>query len=158
MLLRDIVLGESPRWHAGEIWFCDWGAGEVINAGSAGTARDVVARVEDMPFCIDWLPDGRLLIIAGRQGLLLRREADGSLTTVDVILWATGFKAALAHLDPLGLRNEAGGIRMHGTQVAGEPRVHLVGFGPSQSTVGANRAGREAVATLLKRELTSAPG
>ena len=39
-----------------------------------------------------------------------------------------------------------------------EPRVHLVGFGPSQSTVGANRAGREAVTTLLKRELISARG
>jgi cation diffusion facilitator CzcD-associated flavoprotein CzcO len=84
------------------------------------------------------------------------RESDGSLTTVDAILWATGFKAALAHLDPLALRNELGGIRMNGTQVAGEPRVHLVGFGPSQSTVGANRAGRQAVATLLKRELVSA--
>ena len=79
------------------------------------------------------------------------READGSLTSVDVILWATGFKAALAHLDPLALHNELGGIRMTGTQVAGEPRVHLVGFGPSQSTVGANRAGREAVAALLKQ-------
>jgi cation diffusion facilitator CzcD-associated flavoprotein CzcO len=86
------------------------------------------------------------------------READGSLTAVDVILWATGFKAALAHLDPLALRNESGGIRMHGTQVAGEPRVHLVGFGPSQSTVGANRAGREAVSTLLKRQLAGARG
>ncbi|GAA2554889.1 NAD(P)-binding domain-containing protein [Winogradskya consettensis] len=78
------------------------------------------------------------------------READGSFTSVDVILWATGFKAALAHLDPLGLRNDTGGIRLIGTQVAGEPRVHLIGFGPSQSTVGANRAGREAVNALVK--------
>ncbi|MDR7276469.1 NAD(P)-binding domain-containing protein [Catenuloplanes atrovinosus] len=76
------------------------------------------------------------------------READGSYTPVDVILWATGFKAALAHLDPLGLRNAAGGIRLIGTRVAGEPRVHLIGFGPSQSTVGANRAGRDAVRAL----------
>ncbi|WLW57044.1 NAD(P)-binding domain-containing protein [Streptomyces sp. YU58] len=78
------------------------------------------------------------------------READGSFTSVDAILWATGFKAALAHLDPLRLRNELGGITMRGTQVAGEPRVHLVGFGPSQSTVGANRAGRQAVTGLLR--------
>ncbi|GAB7046001.1 NAD(P)-binding domain-containing protein [Catenuloplanes indicus] len=77
------------------------------------------------------------------------READGTLTPVDVILWATGFKAALAHLDPLGLRTAAGGIRLTGTQVAGEPRVHLIGFGPSQSTVGANRAGRDAVRALV---------
>jgi hypothetical protein len=39
---------------------------------------------------------------------------------------------------------------MRGTQVAGEPRVHLIGFGLSQSTVGANRAGRAAVASLVR--------
>ncbi|GIE80766.1 oxidoreductase [Actinoplanes philippinensis] len=79
------------------------------------------------------------------------READGSFTSADAILWATGFKAALRHLDPLGLRSDLGGIRMNGTAVAGEPRVHLIGFGPSQSTVGANRAGREAVSALAAR-------
>jgi len=85
------------------------------------------------------------------------READGSFTAVDAILWATGFKAALAHLEPLGLRNELGGITMRGTQVAGEPRVHLVGFGPSQSTVGSNRAGRQAVNSLLRQWKATAP-
>ncbi|WP_075736787.1 NAD(P)-binding domain-containing protein [Streptomyces acidiscabies] len=83
------------------------------------------------------------------------READGSFTTVDVILWATGFKAALAHLDPLHLRNESGGITLVGTQPSGEPRVHLVGFGPSQSTVGSNRAGRQAVNSLLRQWRTA---
>jgi cation diffusion facilitator CzcD-associated flavoprotein CzcO len=81
------------------------------------------------------------------------READGSLTEVDAILWATGFTGALSHLDPLRLRGPLGGIRLEGTRVADEPRVHLIGFGPSQSTIGANRAGREAVATLLKTVL-----
>ncbi|MGC5076107.1 flavin-containing monooxygenase [Agrococcus sp. DT81.2] len=76
------------------------------------------------------------------------READGTFTSLDAILWATGFKADLAHLDPLGLRNEQGGITVRGTQVADEPRVHLIGFGPSQSTVGGNRAGREAARTI----------
>lgn len=78
------------------------------------------------------------------------RERNGELTELDAILWATGFKAALGHLDPLGLRNERGGIQMTGTQVTKDPRIHLIGFGPSQSTVGANRAGREAVAKLIK--------
>lgn len=79
------------------------------------------------------------------------READGSLTTVDAILWATGFRPALDHLAPLRLHNERGGVEMRGTQVANEPRVHLIGFGPSQSTVGANRAGRAAARTLARR-------
>ncbi|PPG43861.1 NAD(P)-binding domain-containing protein [Pseudoclavibacter sp. RFBA6] len=81
------------------------------------------------------------------------READGSFTPVDAILWATGFRADLEHLDGLALRNERGGITMRGTQVADEPRIHLIGFGPSQSTVGANRAGREAVRAIERLEL-----
>ncbi|MFZ3415259.1 NAD(P)-binding domain-containing protein [Arthrobacter sp. 3Tela_A] len=79
------------------------------------------------------------------------READGSLTRVDAILWATGFKPSLSHLGPLRLRNERGGIEVHGTVAAADPRVHLIGFGPSQSTVGANRAGREAVGALAEQ-------
>lgn len=114
---------------------------------------------------LSWLP---YAVAARERGALVRRpmftaidpegvrEADGSITPVDAILWATGFRADLGHLDPLGLRNARGGIRLIGTQVAEEPRVHLIGFGPSQSTVGANRAGREAVRALRKR-LVPAP-
>jgi hypothetical protein len=50
----------------------------------------------------------------------------------------------------LHLKNDRGGIEMRGTQVLAEPRVHLIGYGPSQSTVGANRAGRDAVRTLSR--------
>lgn len=78
------------------------------------------------------------------------RLADGSLLAADVILWATGFRAELEHLAPLHLRGPGGGIAMDGTRVAAEPRVHLVGYGPSSSTIGANRAGRAAVAELVK--------
>ncbi|BBH69344.1 oxidoreductase [Actinoplanes sp. OR16] len=100
------------------------------------------------------------------RGVLVRRpmftalapggvvEADGTITEVDVILWATGFRAALAHLEPLGLRGPLGGIPMRGTQTVADPRIHLIGFGPSQSTVGANRAGREAVAALRRTVLS----
>lgn len=78
------------------------------------------------------------------------RLADGSLLAADVILWATGFRAELEHLAPLHLRGPGGGIAMDGTRVAAEPRVHLAGYGPSSSTIGANRAGRAAVAELVK--------
>jgi hypothetical protein len=50
------------------------------------------------------------------------------------------------------LRTEDGGIVMAGrlaTQVARDPRVHLVGYGPSSSTIGANRAGAAAASELL---------
>ncbi|WP_217133500.1 flavin-containing monooxygenase [Leucobacter chinensis] len=79
------------------------------------------------------------------------READGTFTSLDAIVWATGFKGDLAHLEGLGLRTSAGGITMRGTEVLGEPALHLIGFGPSQSTVGANRAGRDAVRAIERQ-------
>lgn len=72
------------------------------------------------------------------------RWSDGRETEADVLLWATGFRPALGHLAPLGLREPGGGIRMDGTRVVADPRLHLVGYGPSASTIGANRAGRAA--------------
>ncbi|MGV9633644.1 NAD(P)-binding domain-containing protein [Nocardia rhamnosiphila] len=79
------------------------------------------------------------------------RWADGSFQAAQVILWATGFRSALDHLAPLRLRGPGGGITMNGvlaTRVAVDPRIHLIGYGPSASTIGANRAGRAAAAEL----------
>ncbi|WP_328540038.1 NAD(P)-binding domain-containing protein [Streptomyces sp. NBC_00344] len=70
---------------------------------------------------------------------------DGRTAAADIILWATGFRAAIDHLSPLRLRETGGGIRMDGTRAVRDERVHLVGYGPSASTIGANRAGRSAV-------------
>ncbi|MGP9845432.1 FAD-dependent oxidoreductase [Brachybacterium sp. 107] len=98
---------------------------------------------------------------AQRRGLLERRpmfvritpdgvrEADGTETGLDTILWATGFRHELRHLRPLGLHNAVGGIALDGTAVVSDPRIHLLGYGPSASTIGANRAGRAAVTALL---------
>jgi sugar lactone lactonase YvrE len=79
-LMTGISFGESPRWHDGRLWFSDWGAEQLI-AVDLGGASEVVARVPSFPFSIDWLPDGRLLIVHGRDRRLLRREPDGSLVT-----------------------------------------------------------------------------
>lgn len=80
---------------------------------------------------------------------------DGTTLEADTVVWATGFRAALDHLRPLHLRGPGGGIVMDGTAVAADRRIHLVGYGPSASTVGANRAGRAAV-TALRRYLAAA--
>ena len=80
------------------------------------------------------------------------RWADGTVQRADVILWCTGFRSALDHLAPLQLRGPDGGIVMTGrlaTQVAKDPRIHLVGYGPSASTIGANRAGGAAASELM---------
>jgi sugar lactone lactonase YvrE len=82
ILATGLAFGESPRWHANRLWVSDWGAREVIAIDLKGE-REVIAQVSfpSFPMCIDWLPDGRLLIVSGRAGLLLRREPDGSLAT-----------------------------------------------------------------------------
>lgn len=88
------------------------------------------------------------------------RWADGSFEQVDVIIWATGFRPAIDHLAPLRLRSEHGGIQLDGTTSVADPRVQLVGYGPSASTIGANRAGRDAaraVARLLPEPLATEP-
>ncbi|MFE9644850.1 NAD(P)-binding domain-containing protein [Streptomyces sp. NPDC006365] len=81
---------------------------------------------------------------------------DGRRVDADVILWATGFRAAIDHLAPLRLREPGGGIRVEGTRAVADPRVHLVGYGPSASTIGANRAGRSAVRDI-RRLLAQVP-
>jgi cation diffusion facilitator CzcD-associated flavoprotein CzcO len=77
------------------------------------------------------------------------REQSGEETEVDVILWATGFRHELRHLTPLGVRTRQGGVYVRGTSVVGEPRLHLVGYGPAASTIGATRAARRAVAQIV---------
>ena len=79
-LLTGLAFGESPRWHEDRLWFSNWGAQEVVAVDLDGN-RDVVLRMPSFPFSIDWLPDGRLLITSGRDGLLRRMEPDGSLVT-----------------------------------------------------------------------------
>jgi sugar lactone lactonase YvrE len=80
VLVTGRGLVEAPRWHDGRLYFSDWTAGEVL-AVDAGGHTEVVARVASLPLCSAWLPDGRLLIVSSADGLLLRREPDGSLRT-----------------------------------------------------------------------------
>jgi cation diffusion facilitator CzcD-associated flavoprotein CzcO len=111
------------------------------------------------------LPLSPAIVAMRERGVLERQEmfsaitptgvrwADGRTLDVDVILWCTGFRSALDHLAPLQLREASGGIAMTGrpaTQVARDPRVHLVGYGPSASTIGANRAGAAAARELVE--------
>lgn len=81
----------------------------------------------------------------------------GRVVEADALLWATGFRPALDHLAPLGLREPGGGIRLDGTRAVRDSRVHLVGYGPSASTVGANRAGRTAAVAVQRLLAAAAP-
>ena len=74
-------MGESPRWHENRLWVSDWGAQEILAIDVDGNIEVVVRTPFALPFCIDWLPDGSLLIVSGLDSRLLRREANGSLVT-----------------------------------------------------------------------------
>ncbi|MEU8797447.1 SMP-30/gluconolactonase/LRE family protein [Spirillospora sp. NPDC048819] len=77
-LLGGRGLVESPRWHGGRLYFSDWSAGEVVAVDLDG-GSEVVARVESLPLCTAWLPDGRMVIVSSADGRLLRREPGGDL-------------------------------------------------------------------------------
>jgi sugar lactone lactonase YvrE len=81
-LLDGFSFGESLRWHQDRLWLADWGAQEVVAVDCEGQP-EVMARVDfpAFPMCIDWLPDGHLLVVAARDGRLMRQEPDGSLVT-----------------------------------------------------------------------------
>ena len=82
-LLTGLAFGESPRWHDSRLWVSDWGRREIIAVDSEGHS-EVIIRLNFesfQPICIDWLPDGRMLIVSSAEGRLLRRQPDGSLVT-----------------------------------------------------------------------------
>jgi sugar lactone lactonase YvrE len=80
VLIDGLAFGESPRWHEGRLWVSDWGAQEVVAVDREGK-REVIARVgfPSFPMCMDWLPDGRLLIVSARDGRVLCLQPDGTL-------------------------------------------------------------------------------
>jgi sugar lactone lactonase YvrE len=80
LLVSGLAFGESPRWHEDRLWFANWGTGEIVAVNDAGAA-EIVARIDTtLPCSIDWLPDGRMLVVSGPEALLLRQEIDGTLT------------------------------------------------------------------------------
>jgi len=76
--MSGVEFGESPRWRDGRLWFSDWGAGRVYSIPTGGEPT-VEAEVSSFPMCIDFLPDGRLLVVSSADRAVLRREPDGSL-------------------------------------------------------------------------------
>jgi sugar lactone lactonase YvrE len=72
-----LSLGESPRWHEGRLWLCDWVAGHVVSFDESG-ARRVELEMSGLPFSVDWLPDGRT-VLTSTDGVVTA-DADGALT------------------------------------------------------------------------------
>lgn len=78
------------------------------------------------------------------------RWPDGTTSAVDAVVWATGFRPALAHLAPLGIVDDRGRVALAGTRSVVEPRLWLVGYGDwtgfaSATLVGVGRSARATV-------------
>ena len=81
VLLTDLGIPESPRWHEGRLWFCNWVDRQVVAVDLDGRAEVMYVRDRDthpMGYSIDWLPDGRLLVTGDK---LRRQEPDRSMVT-----------------------------------------------------------------------------
>jgi len=79
-LITGLGYGESSRWHDNNLWFCNWTMQEIVALDEDGNRQTTIkVPFTAFPFCIDWLPDGRLIIVSASDQPLLRREPDGSL-------------------------------------------------------------------------------
>ena len=78
-LVTGLVVGESPRWHEGRLWFANWGAPEIRTVDPHGNGEVIAKGPKSAGFCIDWLPTGELLVTG--EDRLLRRTSDGSFVT-----------------------------------------------------------------------------
>jgi putative flavoprotein involved in K+ transport len=68
----------------------------------------------------------------------------------DAVIWCTGFRPALDHLEPLGVVGPDGRVEVKGTHSTVEPRLWLVGYGDwtgfaSATLVGVGRSTRSTV-------------
>src|SRR5215470_17399785 len=82
VLLSGLGIPESPRWHEGRLWFCNWIDRQVVAAGMDGMAEVILARdpaSHSMGYSIDWLPYGKLLTTGDK---IQRQEPDGSMVTL----------------------------------------------------------------------------
>ncbi|WAG76862.1 ArsO family NAD(P)H-dependent flavin-containing monooxygenase [Metapseudomonas furukawaii] len=78
---------------------------------------------------------------------------DGDESAVDVVIWCTGFKPALSHLDALGVMTDDGRVAVAGTHSIAEPRLWLVGYGEwtgsaSATLIGVARTARSTVSEV----------
>lgn len=126
----------------------------VIVVGGGASAVQLLAELSEVA-STTWEQSALRRGVYERQPMYARVTAagaqwsDGRRQDADALIWATGFRPDVAHLASLRLRTPAGGIQLDGTAAVRDRRIQLVGYGPSASTIGANRAGRVAAANVL---------
>jgi cation diffusion facilitator CzcD-associated flavoprotein CzcO len=148
--------------------FLDHGTLDLEDAVTAVSAQDEAARAgRALPSIVSGtgVPKTRRIASGISRGLLKARPMfsrleehavvwpDGTSEPVDAIIWATGFRPDVRHLSPLHLHEKEGGIVVSTGAAERDPRIFFAGYGPTASTVGANRSGR-----IVARQVFSAIG
>lgn len=148
--------------------YLEQGTLDLEAAVNAVAAQDEAAREgKALPSIVSGtgVPRTRRIAAAMERGVLEERPmfdhleasavvwADGRRERIDAIIWATGFRPDIRHLSPLRLHEKAGGVQVTSGAAERDPRIFFAGYGPTASTIGANRAGR-----TLARQVFAALG
>jgi cation diffusion facilitator CzcD-associated flavoprotein CzcO len=130
---------------------------DVEHAVNAERHQDLAARAgKALPSIVSGtgVPKTRRIAAAIDRGVLERLPMfdhleehaavwpDGRREPIDAVLWATGFRPDIRHLSPLRLHEKAGGVAVSTGAAERDPRIFFAGYGPTASTIGANRSGR----------------
>ena len=78
IIAEGLSFPEAPRWRDGYFYFSDFYRHVVERINSQGVV-EVVARVEQQPSGLGWLPDGRLLVVSMIDRRILCQQTDGKL-------------------------------------------------------------------------------
>ncbi len=139
------------------IEYLEQGTLDLESAVTAERHQDLAARAgRALPSIVSGtgVPKTRRIAAALRRGVLERLPmfdhleedavvwADGRREPIDAVLWATGFRPDIRHLSPLRLHEKAGGVAVTTGAAERDPRIFFAGYGPTASTIGANRSGR----------------
>ncbi len=71
---------ECPRWHENRWWASDFYRHAVFSYDADGGER-LEIEVEAQPSGLGWMPNGDMLVVSMKDRRVLRRHADGTVTT-----------------------------------------------------------------------------
>jgi len=78
-LADGFIFLEGPRWHDGQLWLSDM-RGETVYTLTEAGKRSKVASFPKHPSGINFLPDGRVVIVSMQDRKLMQVAADGTLS------------------------------------------------------------------------------
>lgn len=72
-IVEGLAFPEAPRWHQNRLWFTDQ-HGRAVHALQNSGRLETIARTEDLPGGLCWLPDGTGLVVCMTERRLMRLE------------------------------------------------------------------------------------